>query len=68
MVEWKDVTSDYAGLLFRAEGGGSEAFGQVQVENSPRLVEVDTEKAHEVVIACPTNCSILANGLFSQYI
>jgi uncharacterized protein involved in tolerance to divalent cations len=67
-VEWKDVTSDYAGLFFRAEGGGSEAFGHVQVENSPRLVAVDTENANEVVTACRTNCSVLANGLFSQYI
>jgi hypothetical protein len=40
MVEWKDVTSDYAGLFFRAEGGGSAAFGSIQYENSPRLIEV----------------------------
>jgi len=32
---WKDVTSDYAGLFFRAEGGGSEAFGTLQNENFP---------------------------------
>jgi len=40
MVEWKDVTSEYAGLFFRAEGGGSAAFEQIQNENSPRLTAV----------------------------
>jgi len=40
-VEWKDVTSDYAGLFFRAEGGGSLAFGQIQDENSPRLTSIN---------------------------
>ncbi len=34
-VEWKDATSDYAGLFFRAEGGGSAAFGTLQNENTP---------------------------------
>jgi hypothetical protein len=32
-VEWKDVTSDYAGLFFRAEGRGSATYGQIQEEN-----------------------------------
>ena len=35
MIEWKDVTSDYAGLFFRAEGGGSAPFGVLQSENAP---------------------------------
>jgi hypothetical protein len=39
-VEWTDVTSDYAGLFFRAEGGWSAAFGVTQNENSPRLTDV----------------------------
>jgi len=39
-VEWKNVTSDYAGLFFRAEGRGSEAFGKAQDENAPRLTGV----------------------------
>ncbi len=34
-VEWKDVTSDYAGLFFRAEGGEAEPFGKVQYGNAP---------------------------------
>jgi hypothetical protein len=43
MVEWKDVTSDYAGLFFRAEGGGSAAFGKTQDENCPRVTHVKRE-------------------------
>jgi hypothetical protein len=39
---WKDVTSDYAGLFFRAEGGEAVSFGQIQQESAPRLVEVNT--------------------------
>ncbi|XP_054154854.1 uncharacterized protein LOC128953394 [Oppia nitens] len=36
-VKWLDVTTDYAGLFFRAEGQGSEPFGQIQAANSTRL-------------------------------
>jgi len=39
-VEWKDVTSDYAGIFFRAEGGLSAGFSHIQEENSPRIVQV----------------------------
>ncbi len=38
---WKDVTSDYAGLFFRAEGGKSLSFGQIQEGNCSRLSYVD---------------------------
>lgn len=37
---WKDVTAEYAGLFFRAEGGSAADFGTVQVESSKRLVAV----------------------------
>ncbi|KAJ6220211.1 hypothetical protein RDWZM_006023 [Blomia tropicalis] len=40
-VEWKDVTSEYSGLFFRAEGNNSAAFGVMQEENAPRLKNVD---------------------------
>jgi len=29
---WEDVTSDYAGFSFRAEGGGSATFGEMQTD------------------------------------
>ncbi|CAK9251433.1 unnamed protein product [Sphagnum jensenii] len=41
-MTWKDVTSDYAGLFFRAEGGGSIAFGVEQPQNSNRLLNYET--------------------------
>jgi hypothetical protein len=43
-MEWKDITSSYEGLFFRAYGGGSASFGQVQEENSPRLVAMKMEQ------------------------
>ena len=38
-MKWKDVSSDYAGIFFRVEGGNSSAFGQIQEEDSPRLIK-----------------------------
>ena len=32
-TNWIEVTQQYAGLFFRAEGGGSETFGQTQQAN-----------------------------------
>ncbi len=40
-VRWSDITAEYAGLFFRAEGGGSANFGNIQDENSPRLTSVN---------------------------
>ena len=37
---WKDVTSEYAGLFFRAEGREAASFGQVQEDNAPRLSRI----------------------------
>jgi len=31
-MEWTDVTTEYAGLFFRAEGGQSAKFGEIQAE------------------------------------
>ncbi|KAG4069888.1 hypothetical protein HA402_009595 [Bradysia odoriphaga] len=39
-VQWTQITSQYAGLFFRAEGGTSAQFGQTQTESSPRLTNV----------------------------
>ncbi|CAG2104855.1 unnamed protein product [Medioppia subpectinata] len=51
---WLDVTAQYAGSFFRAEGAGSLGFGDgVQPENSPRLSSVKWEEAKQ---GCsPTN-------------
>ena len=43
-VQWNEVTSEYAGLFFRAGGGGGAAdFGVEQGENAPRVTEVRTQ-------------------------
>ena len=46
-MEWKDVTSEYAGLFFRAEGKGAAEFGEIQSENSPRLTNVEQDRPHD---------------------
>ncbi len=45
-LEWKEVTSDYAGLFFRAEGKGSATYGQIQEENSPRITDLDYQSSN----------------------
>jgi len=40
-LKFIDITSNYTGLFFRAEGNGSLPFGQVQEENEPRLTSVN---------------------------
>lgn len=37
---WKDVSSDYAGVFFRVEGGNAASFGDVQNQTSPRITSV----------------------------
>ena len=32
-TKWSEITSNYSGLFFRAEGGGSESFGKIQQAN-----------------------------------
>ena len=65
MVEWKDVTLDYAGLFFRAEGGSAEPFGKLQNENSPRVVKV---QRHDYFLANTSYEISLYPGGLSQYI
>lgn len=43
---WKEATSEYAGLFFRAEGAQSESFGTIQEENAPRVTQVDSIKGY----------------------
>ena len=39
-LTWSDVTSQYSGLFFRAEGSGSESFGSIQSANQSRISTV----------------------------
>lgn len=64
-VEWIEITSEYAGLFFRAEGGDSAAFGTIQADNSPRLHRVGrTNIAHPGV----NGISVRADGVSSSSI
>ena len=36
-MEWHNISGEYAGLFFRAEGGQARGFGQVQEQQSPAL-------------------------------
>ena len=38
-THWEDVTKEYSGLFFRAEGQESVEFGEVQEENYPGVTE-----------------------------
>ena len=42
-LQWTEVTQQYAGLFFRAEGNGSGSFGQTQQDNAPHLRSVHFE-------------------------
>ncbi len=41
VAEWKDITPEYAGLFFRAEGAGSAKFGELQPESITKLIRVE---------------------------
>ena len=36
-TNWTDITEEYSGLFFRAEGKGSQPFGQIQQQNYSRI-------------------------------
>lgn len=61
-VRWNEVTAQYAGLFFRTVGEGSEAFGTIQAENSPRLVAVNSVGP----IPRTTVITVAASGLRSS--
>jgi hypothetical protein len=62
-MTWKDITSAYAGLFFRAEGGNSVTFGNIQEENSPRLSKVQNFNGYE-----RTNSTDIQPGNWSPHI
>ncbi len=53
-MTWKDVTSDFAGLFFRAEGEAAP-FGQIQQDNAPRLSQLETDQNSFKHIDMPTS-------------
>lgn len=66
-MTWSEITESYAGLFFRAVGGGSAAFGSIQDDNSPRLTNVQTGSVphgiwQTVVNADNTLSSLVSTG------
>jgi hypothetical protein len=41
-MTWNGVSSAYAGVFFRVTGGEAKSFGEVQEDNSPQLLSVET--------------------------
>ena len=39
-TNWTDITDQYSGLFFRAEGKGSQPFGQIQQQSYPRISRI----------------------------
>lgn len=39
--KWKSITENFANGFFRAEGSRSASFGSYQLENSPRITNVE---------------------------
>ncbi len=64
-MSWSEITAQYAGLFFRAEGGDSQAFGTIQAANSPRLNRVQGTTVSGTV---GSSIDITANGNTSPWI
>jgi hypothetical protein len=67
-VDWKEVTSDYAGLFFRVLGGGSATFEQIQEENSPRVSKVQNSNLVELNQVKEDSSLSLPTGVWSNKI
>lgn len=63
-MEWEDVSSDYAGLFFRAVGGNSASFGTVQEADSPRLIRMNVIERNVTIESA--NISVVADNEPSQ--
>ena len=40
-MKWTQVTQSYAGLFFRAEGGNSSSYGELQSASAPHLAQIN---------------------------
>lgn len=73
-TNWTDVTSDYAGLFFRAEGshseGKSEHFGYTQNSNQSRIIKIAAKASREIrsLESDPDKYFDLIEGVWSNHI
>lgn len=63
-TEWKDISSDFAGVFFRVIGGNAASFGSRQSDHSPRLVSVQRHYGQ----GSYQKVSVYANGYRSDII
>lgn len=61
-MTWTEVTSQYAGLFFRAAGGGSAAFGSTQEEFSPRITQITSLEFSGAIIRTLTPNGFISVG------
>jgi hypothetical protein len=45
-TKWSEITSQYSGLFFRAEGAGSEPFGKIQLANQSIISDSHLQGVH----------------------
>lgn len=62
---WREITADYAGFSFRAAGGDSLPFGQIQREDSPRLSQVLLQRGPRNL---SNDISVPPNGGYSNIV
>ncbi|XP_054153146.1 macrophage mannose receptor 1-like [Oppia nitens] len=63
IAQWEDITAQYSGLFFRAEGSGSGVFGEIQEEFAPRITEAKVGRVEHNY-----NVSDFAIGKWSSYL
>ncbi len=57
-TSWTDISSNFAGLFFRALGGGAASFGDTQGENNPRVSQVSSNFPWKVDAKCDKNVNL----------
>lgn len=63
-MEWSEITTQYAGLFFRVEGGGSAPFGWLQEDTCPRLRTIQRQNTNSVT----ETHSVLSPGIWGPLI
>ncbi len=64
-LTWQDISENYKGVFFRVVGENAASFGQVQLENAPRLETVQIGDAINVLKTAhgaPNNLTIPITG------
>ena len=49
-LKWTEVTQSYTGLFFRAEGGNSSSYGELQLASAPHLAQVHQHNSSDKLL------------------